>query len=118
MLSREQALAVLNSALAEGHGDVYVNPLADEGQFIAGLEANLRAHVCEPYQVSAEVMAPGFPFAELGQNISGTCLAERPKGYWLVYEEEEKRFYCFWGNKKTDLGAFGVYGSPLYCWSA
>jgi len=118
MLSRKQALAVLNSALAEGHGDVYINAGVDEPQYIAGLEASLRARLCEPYAVSAEVMAPGFPFAKLGQTISGTCLAEHPKGYWLVYQEEEKRFYCFWGRMKNDLGAFGVYGSPLYCWSA
>ena len=81
MISRDQALAVLDSALAEGHGDVYINAGVDEGQYIAGLEASLRVHLCEPYAVSAEVMAPGFPFAELGQNISGTSLAEHPRGY-------------------------------------
>ena len=118
MLSRTQALDLLNSALVDGHGDVYINAGIDEAQYIAGLEANLRAHLCEPYPVSAEVMAPAFPFAKVGQRISGTCIAEHAQGYRLVYQEEDKRFLCFWGTERSDLGAHGVYGSPLYCWSA
>jgi hypothetical protein len=118
MLSRTEALALLNAALAKGHEDVYINAGVDEDKYIAGIEANLRAHLCEPYQVSAEVMEPGFPFAEVGESISGTCIAEHAQGYWLVYQEERNRFLCFWGTERNALGAHGVYGSPLYCWSA
>lgn len=118
MLSRSDALAVLNSALAEGCSDVYVNAGVDEHQYLSALEVNLRAHLCEPYEVSAEIEPPGFPFAEVGKRLVATCIAEHPQGYWLVYQEAERRFLCFWGKDKTNLGAFGVFGSPLYCWSA
>ena len=118
MLSRSAALAVLNSALEDGCQDVYVNAGVDESQYLAALEASLREHLCEPYEVTAVIEAPGFPFAEAGQRISATCIAEHPQGYWLVYQEAERRFLCFWGKDKADLGAFGVFGSPLYCWSA
>ena len=118
MLTRADAVAVLNSALEAESEDVYVNAGVDEKLYLASLEANLREHLCEPYEVSAEVEAPGFPFAEIGQRIVGTCIAEHPQGYWLVYQESERRFLCFWGKDKKELGAFGVFGSPLYCWSA
>ena len=118
MLSRSEAVAILNSALEDGCNDVYVNAEVDESKYLARLEANVREHLCEPYEVSASVEAPGFPFAEVGQRLVGTCIAEHPQGYWLVYQETERRFLCFWGKDREDLGAFGVFGSPLYCWSA
>ncbi len=118
MLSRLEALSVLNSALAAGVSDVYVNAGVDEAKNRAEIEASIRENLCEPYEVSATVEPPGFPFAEVGQRLVATCIAEHPQGYWLVYQEAEKRFMCFWGKDKQNLGAFGVFGSPLYCWSA
>jgi hypothetical protein len=35
-----------------------------------------------------------------------------------VYQPESDCFYCFWGTDLAALGAHGVFGSPLYCWSA
>jgi hypothetical protein len=35
-----------------------------------------------------------------------------------VYQRAQDRFYCFWGESPSNLGAHGVSGSPLYCWSA
>jgi len=118
MLSRSEALHVLNLALQEGCKDVYVNTGVDESEYLASIEGSLRDHLCEPYQVTAEVEEPGFPFAEVGQRLTGTCIAEHPRGYWLVYQEAERRFLCFWGKDRSKLGAFGVFGSPLFCWSA
>ena len=118
MLSRSDALAVLDAALSAGSNDVYINAGVDESEYLQGLEASIREHLCDPYEVSARVEPPGFPFAEVGQSLVGTCIAKHPQGYWLVYQESEERFLCFWGKDKTQLGAFGVFGSPLYCWSA
>ena len=97
--------------------DVFINQSADAHAYLAGLTANLRAHICEPFPVSAIVMPPEFPDIALGSTISGMCLAHRD-GYWLVYQPENDRFYCFWGAAPSNLGAHGVIGSPLYCWSA
>lgn len=62
-------------------------------------------------------MPPGFPRTAVGSSISGQCVAHNA-GYWLVYQPEQDRFYCFWGTDRNNLGAHGVFGSPLYCWSA
>jgi hypothetical protein len=35
-----------------------------------------------------------------------------------VYQPSENRFLCFWGTSPESLGAHGVVGNPLYCWSA
>lgn len=39
-------------------------------------------------------------------------------GKWLVYEAKRDEFMCFWGTSTSDLNAPGVFGAPLYCWSA
>lgn len=67
--------------------------------------------------VQAEVVAPGFPFAAPGSTLSALCIAKKP-GYWLAYQPSEDRFLCFWGDDEARLGAHGVFGNPLYCWSA
>lgn len=97
--------------------DVYVNEGVDEESYFADLTEDIRNHICEPFQVCAEVMPPGFPDAEVGSTITGLCVAHNA-GYWLVYQPIQDRFYCFWGTDTTHLGAHGVFGSPLYCWSA
>ena len=107
------ALAAFEAELArEGEG-IYVPPHSDA----RSVEASIRAHLCEPFLVSASVVEPGFPFASVGSLISGFCVA-KTEGYWLVYQPEEHRFLCFWGGDQADLGAHGVYGNPLYCWAA
>lgn len=97
--------------------DVYVNAGVDEAAYFADLTDSIRRHICEPFQVSAKVMPPGFDDAAIGSTISGQCVA-RNAGYWLIYLPEQDRFYCFWGTDSAHLGAHGVSGSPLYCWSA
>ncbi len=106
----------LEAALDDGTG-VYVPKGEDEVAYFLRLATSIRSHRCEPFTVHAAVMAPGFPDAELGDVIAGLCLAHRD-GYWLVYQPEQDRFCCFWGSNPEMLGAHGVYGSPLYCWSA
>ncbi len=106
----------LESALSDT-SDVYVNAGVDEVSYFANLAEDIRRHICEPFRVSAEVMPPGFEDAEVGSIISGLCLAH-DAGYWLVYQPEQDRFYCFWGADPAHLGARGVSGSPLRCWSA
>jgi hypothetical protein len=114
MLSRAAALAALEADLALGAEHNYVPPNTDA----TNVEADIRAHLCEPFTVSAQVMPPGFPFASVGSVLSGMCIAHSPSGNWLVYQPDERRFLCFWGKTDGNLGAHGVYGNSLYCWSA
>lgn len=109
-------LAKLESALADTTG-VYVNSGVNAESYYASLASDIRAHICSPFPLSATVMPPGFPDAAVGSVISGQCVAHNA-GYWLVYQPEQDRFCCFWGSSRSTLGAHGVFGSPLYCWSA
>lgn len=109
-------LKKLEAALSDTSG-VYVNSGVDEARYFAALADSIRDCICEPFQLSATVMPPGFPDYALGDVISGQCVAHSD-GYWLVYQPEQECFYCFWGESRSNLGARGVFGSPLYCWSA
>lgn len=97
--------------------DVYVNRDMDAESYFEGLREDIRKHVCTPFEVVAQVMPPGFPDVGVGTTLSGICVAFA-RGYWLVYNADQDRFYCFWGTQKNSLGAHGVYGSPLACWSS
>lgn len=110
------AIEKLERALSDPTG-VYIGPGVDADTYLAGLASDVRAHICPPFPVSATVMPPGFPDAQVGSVISGQCVAHRV-GYWLVYQPEHDYFYCFWGSDSSNLGAHGVFGQPLYCWSA
>jgi hypothetical protein len=115
-MDRVELLNTLQSALKDSTG-VYVNEGVEEREYLSALASDIRSNLCEPFQLSAQVTAPGFPDRALGQLISGYCLAQRA-GYWLVYCPGDHQFYCFWGTHQDNLGAPGVRGSPLYCWSA
>lgn len=117
MLTRAEALARLEEAIPAS-GDVFINKGVDEVSYLSTLAEHLRSQLCEPFAVSAEVMEPGFPFADVGDTLHGYCIAHSAAGYWLVYQPDESRFLCFWGENALHLGAHGVFGSPLYCWSA
>ena len=106
----------LEAALSDT-SDVYVNAGVDEKTYFAELADDIRRHCSEPFEISAVVMPPGFPDAAVGNVVSGQCVAHNA-GYWLVYQPEQDRFCCFWGTDSKHLGAHGVFGSPLYCWSA
>ena len=116
MTTTLNANARLEQALLET-SDVYVEASVDRDSYLADLAENIRQHRCEPFPISATVTPPGFPDVEDGSVISGLCVA-RNAGYWLVYQPEQDRFYCFWGTKLEALSAPGIFGSPLYCWSA
>ena len=109
-------LEKLEAALSDTTG-VYVNAGVDAPEYYESLANDIRKHLCDPFPVSAVVMPPGFVDTDLGSRISGLCLAHNA-GYWLVYHLGQDRFYCFWGTDVGNLGARGVSGSPLYCWSA
>jgi hypothetical protein len=109
-------LTKLEAALSDT-SDVFVAPGADVQSYFSGLVDSIRRNICEPFSVSAKVMPPGFPDSAQDSIISGQCLAHND-GYWLVYQPEQDRFYCFWGDNPSNLGAHGVFGSPLCCWSA
>ena len=117
MLVSNSLLTKLEAALADTSG-VYVNTGVDAQAYLSGLAADIRAHVCTPFPLTATVMPPGFPDVDVGTAISGQCVAHNSSGYWLVYRPEQDQFYCFWGTDRGNLGAHGVFGSPLYCWSA
>jgi len=100
---------------------VYVNSGVDENKYFADIGASIRRNLCEPFAVSATVEQPGFPDDHqrpVGSKVSGVCVAHRESGYWLVYDETRDDFMCFWGTAVENLGAHGVFGPPLYCWSA
>jgi hypothetical protein len=109
-------LAILKKSLTNT-ADVYVNERVDAERYFVDLASDIWSHRCSPFPLSATVMAPGFPDAVEGSVISGQCVAHH-EGYWLVYQPQQDRFLCFWGADKNNLGAHGVLGSPLYCWSA
>jgi hypothetical protein len=118
LLMTNALAAKLDSALSET-SDVYVNAGVDEADYFESLRRNIKEHQCAPYLVSATVMPPGFPDIEPEAKISGYCLAkDEETGHWLVYSPKNDTFYCFWGDTENNLGAHGVLGSPLYCWSA
>ena len=116
MLTRETARAKVEEGISSPV-DVYVGQNEDRASQLGTLATDLRNNLCDPFLVEAQVMPPGFPFASVGQLLKGYCVAHR-KGYWLVYQPAEDRFLCFWGQSTAHLGAHGVFGSPLYCWSA
>lgn len=97
--------------------DVYVGAGWDAESYLAGLEIGLRDAVCLPFAVSAIVDEPGFPDTNVGDKIAGQCVAHAD-GYWLIYQPEKDRFLCFWGTDVENLGAPGIFGSPLGCWSS
>ena len=110
------SLTKLEAALSET-SDVYVSTGVDAAAYYGQLADSIRQHLCKPFQVSAVVREPGFPDAVVGSIISGECIAQSD-GYWLVYQPTQNRFCCFWGQDTSNLGAHGVFGSPLHCWSA
>jgi hypothetical protein len=109
-------LEKLEAALSDTTG-VYVNAGVDAATYYAQLESDIRRNMHEPFPVNAVVMPPGFFDANIGDRISGQCVAHSASGYWLVYQPVHDTFYCFWGTDQSNLGAHGVSGGPLYCWS-
>lgn len=107
---------ILLSRLTDGTG-VYVQDGVDAEIYFARIAERILKHVCEPYRVSAEVVDPGFPHLLNGERIEGVCVAQSV-GRRLVYRSEDDLFYAFWGTDVDSLEAPGVYGGPLYCWSA
>ena len=87
----------------------------DRAVYCERLRDSIRQHATTPDRISATVVEPGFRHRELGSQISGVLLA-MTAGYWLVFEPEEREYYCFWGVDRSNLGAHGVCGNPLYCW--
>jgi hypothetical protein len=116
MLTATDARARFEAAIGSSD-DVFIGDAVDRSVRLAELADDIRSHTCEPFLVEAEVMAPGFPFAKVGEHLSGYCIAFA-NGYWLVYQPNADRFLCFWGESPAALGAHGVLGSPLSCWSA
>ena len=110
------AILRLEQALSDSTG-VYIGRDVDAEAYLADLASDIWAHICKPFEASATVMPPGFPDAALGAVVSGQCVAHKA-GYWLVYQPDLDRFCCFWGESRGNLGAHGVFGQPLYCWSA
>lgn len=109
-------LSKVEAALDEA-ADVHIGPGIDRSSHLRELAESIRRNMCEPFPVCAVVMPPGFPDRAVGDEVRGLCFAVKD-GYWLVYQPEEDTFYCFWGQSADALGAHGVVGSPLYCWSA
>lgn len=116
MSDTSPAKRILESRLSDTAG-VYVNEGVDAESYFQEIADDIRRNECEPFELDAIVEQPGFPHLKLGERVSGMCVAHKP-GYWLVYRSEDKNFYMFWGEEENNLGSPGVFGSPLYCWSA
>lgn len=86
-----------------------------EAEYFEELRASVRKYAAAVEWVSAKVEEPGFSNKELGSTVAGHLLATT-RGYWLIYEPNERTYYCFWGTDRSQLGAYGVCGNPLYCW--
>ncbi|WP_155908499.1 hypothetical protein [Asticcacaulis sp. YBE204] len=97
--------------------DVYIGTGWDAESYIAGLESSLLEAVCQPFAVTAKIAEPGLPDAQVGEVVSGECVAHS-NGYWLIYQPKNDRFVCFWGTCIDNLSAPGIFGSPLGCWSS
>ena len=117
MANYEEAVRALEERLDEPDPDVYLHARHDPRAIFAALAQSIRESRCEPHEVSAEVTEPGFPDIEVGTVITGICVAHAA-GYWLVYEPSRRTFLAFWGSSEALLGAPGIEGGPLYCWSA
>jgi hypothetical protein len=52
--------------------------------YIAALRADIRSHVCEPFQISAIVMEPGFPDVPAGSVLTGQCVTFREAIGWSM----------------------------------
>lgn len=109
-------ISLLESRLADV-SDVYIDAGVSSSGYLEGLANDIRRNECRPFELSAMVMAPGIPGFDDGEEISGMCVA-KGGGRWLVYRAQEDLFYAFWGVRPEQLGAHGIFGSPLYCWSA
>ena len=110
----------LDEILEESFSDtktVFTGHETDPEKYIEDAVKSIRECKCEPFIVKAKVLEPGFEGKTLSDTIQGYCVA-KSKGYWLVYEPEEKTFYCFWGTSVETLGAHGVIGGALECWLA
>lgn len=112
----DSLLEKLEAALVDT-SDVYVNKSSDAQIYFSVLASYIREHTCIPFQLSVTVMPSGFTDYSVGSKISGQCVA-RNCGCWLVYHRDQDQLYYFWGSDKSNLGAHGVTGSPLYRWSA
>ena len=109
-------MSILEARLGETTR-VYVNAGVDAEAHYSGLRTSISKCLCDPFLVTARVMPPGFDGRDEGTEVAGYCLAHKA-GYWLVYRPEDAAFYYSWGATPSALGAHGVTGSPLYCWSA
>lgn len=107
---------IMKTRLSDTAG-VYIPPGTDEAAYLRSLSDEILGSACSPFWVRAMVMPPGLPGVEIGAHVEGWCVA-RNQGYWLVYDPARDDFHCFWGSNADTLGAHGVYGPPLYCWSA
>ncbi|MDR7376063.1 hypothetical protein J2X19_000721 [Rhodoferax ferrireducens] len=90
----------------------------DDEEYFESLRTSIRENATPPIRVFATVKEPGFPNRALGSTVVGYLLAKSSNGvgYWLVYEPDEDEYYCFWGPDKSNLGAYGVSGNPIFCW--
>ncbi|WP_129588387.1 hypothetical protein [Solilutibacter silvestris] len=109
-------LQKLDQDLGDG-SEVYIHPSEDESQKLTDIRQHILDSACEPFEMTATVMAPGFPDLAIGNQIKAICLAH-DRGYWLGWDEPGKRYVCFWGDNPGSLGAHGVFGSAMYCWTA
>ena len=114
MLASSGFAARLEEAMADTSG-IIVPRGAEPQAYFESLRDSIRAAACEPFKVAAVLAGEDFPQALRGRRIEAYVLAAAD-GYWLAYQPESDRFYCFWGEDPTQLAAHREAGSPLLVW--
>ena len=114
MLSSSEFAHRLEDAMQDESG-IIVPEGAEPAAYYEALRNSVRAAACEPLLVRAVITGEDFPGELQGQQVAAYVLAAS-EGYWLTYQPESDRFYCFWGSDPTRLAAHRGPGSPLFVW--
>ncbi|MEK8049218.1 hypothetical protein AACH10_03105 [Ideonella sp. DXS22W] len=115
MLSRESALTALEIALHPAT-DLLVADGVDREELTRFLEQDLRASLCDPFQVTIEEFQPNLKAALSSRELAVFCVATR-SGTSLFYHPQTHRFFGAHGQAPHGLVRQAIQASPLACWA-
>ena len=106
---QNEFLAKLEVALGDTSG-VYVNAGVDAATYFQELANDIRAHMCEPFEVTATVEPPGFPDAAVGGTLSGVVRCSQPSRLLARVPAGTRSFLLLLGRQhKPAWGAWRVW---------
>jgi hypothetical protein len=68
-------------------------------EYLEELANDIRRNACQPFELSAVVMAPGIPGFDDGEEITGMCVAKEGGRLAGLPGEGGIVFYAFWGAR-------------------